>query len=176
MKKYLIIILLVVVLSSTDFGFDKYDADEKKCQDINSPKEDSCTSVELENSDAQCCFADFSYGTYCYIITDDDYLYMTSSQVKAEKREIYGFEYANEPESESDSERTSSKAQYKCQKRNFEVEYSTNYSFSTKEKEIFAKDNYCLKINENFEKGKITTIKKTIAQVHYLLILLRKKK
>ena len=161
MKKYLIILLLVVVLSSTDFDFDKYEADIEKCEDINSPTEDSCTSVELENPDAQCCFENYSYGTSCYVITDDDYLDMTSSQVKAVEREKYGFEYANEPEYESDSERTSYKYQYKCQKWNFDWEYSTSYSFSTKEKEIFAKDNYCLKINENFEEGKITTIKKS---------------
>ena len=160
MKKYLIILLLVVVLSSTDFDFDKYDADEEKCWGINSPTEDSCTSVELENSDAQCCFENYTYGTSCYFLTDDEYLDMTSSQAKAAKREDYGFWNANEQENESDSERTSYKTQYKCQKRNFEVESSSSYSFSTKEKETFAKDNYCLKINENFEEGKITTIKK----------------
>ena len=81
MKKYLIILLLVVVLSSTDFDFDKYDADIGKCEDIDSPTEDSCTSVKLENSDAQCCFANFSDSTSCYFLTDDEYLYMTSSQV-----------------------------------------------------------------------------------------------
>ena len=161
MKKYLIILLLVVVLSSTDFDYEKYDADEEKCYGINSPTEDSCTSVELEISDAQCCFTNYSH--YCYFLTDDDYLDMTSSQVKAAEREKDGFEYVNDPETEyeSDSETTSYKFQFKCQKRNFDWEYSTSYSFSTKEKETFAKDNYCLKINDKFEKGKITTIKKS---------------
>ena len=101
MKKYLIILLLVVVLSSTDFDFDKYDADEEKCRGINSPTEDSCTSVELENSDAQCCFTNFS--TSCYFITDDEYLDMTSSQAKAAERESDGFDYVNDPESEYES-------------------------------------------------------------------------
>lgn len=146
LPKFIIFLLLIV------FTRQQFNNDFINCMNADS---DQCKSVSISNNYLECCkiFTDY-YGSGNSYLDNSDYsmcfLYTTTKitqdeiqQAQSVFRETMGFIYTMIGTSYYNS--FSFKQTYDCPSQTFAIDYNVG-TYTNAEKEIFNKDNYCLRL------------------------------
>lgn len=150
-KTYIFFLLLISTYQQTSNS--QLNNDMAKCM---ASATSQCTSVSLSSKDLECCqiFTDYYGNSY---ISDADFSMcmifpkqkMTEEQIKSAQliyHEAYGFSFTMVGSNIDPSEFAISFIQsYKCPSQQFSIKYEAG-TYTNEEKEIFKKDNYCLRL------------------------------
>lgn len=149
MKKYLLVLYLIVFIACEELS-----GDEKQCADAKGKKDskDTCWNVKLQNEVDHCCFSYLESSEdegHCEYIEAEKYDIYSNSKSYALNKETEGFycynsliERSNEEDCKENVERNY-KIVYECKGGKATVT-SEMYSFEDSEKEILKKENHCL--------------------------------
>lgn len=147
MKKYLLLLYLITLITCDDSGLEE---DKNKCENAQATKE-NCTSVQLKFSENHCCLAyeeSNKEDAECLFVVEKNYDTYSNSKSFAYEKEIIGFDCYNDKSLSKNDECESIAKQnyefiYECKEGKATVT-SKLYSFTDQEKQILQKENHCL--------------------------------